>query len=98
MASTLESLATNTSAPSNSLIVSSSPTATFNSPTNSFGGRPQLASQQEKHLKPFATADIKILLLENVAQSGIDILKGQNYQVETLKSSLPEDKLIEKIR
>ncbi|KAF7534474.1 hypothetical protein G7054_g6157 [Neopestalotiopsis clavispora] len=51
-----------------------------------------------KQLKPFNTQDIKILLLENVNQSGKDILTGQGYQVEALKTSLPEDQLIEKIR
>jgi D-3-phosphoglycerate dehydrogenase len=51
-----------------------------------------------KQLKPFREQDIKILLLENVNQTGRDILKAQGYQVEALKSSLPEDQLIEKIR
>lgn len=51
-----------------------------------------------KNLKPFDSQDIKILLLENVNQSGKDILSAQGYQVESLKSSLPEDQLIEKIR
>ena len=51
-----------------------------------------------KQLKPFREQDIKILLLENVNQTGVDILKGQGYQVETLKSSLAEDQLIEKIK
>jgi len=51
-----------------------------------------------KQLKPFNTEDIKILLLENVNQTGQDILKAQGYQVEFLKTSLPEDQLIEKIR
>ncbi|EER27528.1 D-3-phosphoglycerate dehydrogenase 2 [Coccidioides posadasii str. Silveira] len=51
-----------------------------------------------KQLKPFATEDIKILLLENVNKTGRDILKEQGYQVEFYKSSLPEDQLIEKIR
>jgi D-3-phosphoglycerate dehydrogenase len=51
-----------------------------------------------KHLKPFATEDIKVLLLENVNQTGREILSKQGYQVEFLKSSLPEDQLIEKIR
>ena len=51
-----------------------------------------------KPLKPFATEDIKILLLENVNQTGRDILTAQGYQVEALKSSLPEDELISKIR
>ncbi|TDZ22827.1 D-3-phosphoglycerate dehydrogenase 1 [Colletotrichum orbiculare MAFF 240422] len=40
----------------------------------------------------------RILLLENVNQTGKDILTEQGYQVEALKTSLPEDQLIEKIR
>ncbi|EXJ80259.1 D-3-phosphoglycerate dehydrogenase 2 [Capronia coronata CBS 617.96] len=51
-----------------------------------------------KQLKPFREQDVKILLLENVNQTGRDILQGQGYQVEFLKSSLPEDQLIEKIK
>ncbi|CAK7240476.1 MAG: D-3-phosphoglycerate dehydrogenase 2 [Sporothrix thermara] len=51
-----------------------------------------------KPLKPFNSTDIKILLLENVNESGRSILTGQGYQVEYLKSSLPEAELIEKIR
>ena len=51
-----------------------------------------------KHLKPFATEDIKILLLENVNVTGRDLLESQGYQVTHLKSALPEDELIEKIR
>jgi D-3-phosphoglycerate dehydrogenase len=86
---------------STSLNLSTSPTATFSfqSPSSSYGG-PQLTrtSTVPKHLKPFNTQDIKILLLENVNQSGFEILTGQGYQVESLKTSLPEDQLIEKIR
>jgi D-3-phosphoglycerate dehydrogenase len=75
--------------------VSTSPTATFHSPLNSFGAR---KTQSQKQLKPFDTQDIKVLLLENVNETGQAILKGQKYQVEALKSSLPEDQLIEKIK
>lgn len=83
----------------NSLSVS--PTATFHSPPSSFGGgsfSKTTTQTNAKQLKPFDTQDIKILLLENVNQSGKDILSGQGYQVEALKTSLPEDELIEKIR
>jgi D-3-phosphoglycerate dehydrogenase len=86
---------------STTLSFSTSPTATFSfqSPPSSYGG-PQLTrtSTVPKHLKPFNTQDIKILLLENINQSGFEILSDQGYQVETLKTSLPEDQLIEKIR
>lgn len=50
------------------------------------------------HLKPFKEEDIRILLLENVNQTGRDALSQQGYQVESLKASLPEDQLIEKIK
>ncbi|RDA90441.1 hypothetical protein CP533_0866 [Ophiocordyceps camponoti-saundersi (nom. inval.)] len=75
-----------------------SPTATgLQSPASSWGA--VLAQQATpKLLKPFNTQDIKILLLENVNQTGQDILKEQGYQVEAVKTSLPEDQLIEKIR
>ena len=86
--------------------VSTSPTDTFHHPRKSFsveGTSPMLRRSTTtgapvKVLKPFREQDIKILLLENVNQTGVEILKGQGYQVETLKSSLPEDQLIEKIK
>ncbi|MCJ1416294.1 D-3-phosphoglycerate dehydrogenase 2 [Xylographa parallela] len=90
---------------SNSLSLSTSPNAIFQSsyqsPTSSFGGlRLARASTGAfpKQLKPFATEDIKILLLENVNQTGRDNLQNQGYQVDFHKSSLPEDELIAKIR
>jgi D-3-phosphoglycerate dehydrogenase len=87
---------------SQGLSVSTSPTATFQSPlSGSHNTGSHLAARTlpaAKQLKPFDTQDIKILLLENVNQSGRDILLAQGYQVEALKTSLPEDQLIEKIR
>lgn len=69
---------------------------------SSAGSSPTLAfrpsSSTTKTLKPFNKQDIKVLLLENVNQSGIEILRGQGYQVECLKTSLPEDELIDKIK
>ncbi|AEO56381.1 hypothetical protein MYCTH_2314616 [Thermothelomyces thermophilus ATCC 42464] len=84
--------------------LSASPAAPLHSPpasqgsflAGSFAHRPATATA--KQLKPFNTGDIKILLLENVNQTGRDILTGQGYQVEFLKTSLPEDELIEKIK
>lgn len=69
-------------------------------PVGSFPpGMGSIAAREEpKHLKPFETTDIKILLLENVNESGREILTGQGYQVEFLKASLAEDELIKKIR
>jgi D-3-phosphoglycerate dehydrogenase / 2-oxoglutarate reductase len=89
----------------------SSPSETLHSPpqsaswgsrnrhtTGSFGASAAGSSPLAKLLKPFKEEDIKILLLENVNQTGKDILSQQGYQVESLKSSLPEDQLIEKIK
>jgi D-3-phosphoglycerate dehydrogenase len=75
--------------------LSTSPTLPFSSPNASF---PKLTRTATKNLKPFATQDIKVLLLENVNKTGQDILRTQGYQVEVLKTSLPEDQLIEKIK
>ncbi|WPG98930.1 Hypothetical protein R9X50_00173200 [Acrodontium crateriforme] len=77
--------------------LSTSPTASFSSPPNSYGGVGG-SRASTKQLKPFHTQDIKVLLLENVNLSGQDILRKQGYQVEAIKSSLPEDQLIEKIQ
>ncbi|KAL4868473.1 hypothetical protein BDV12DRAFT_101201 [Aspergillus spectabilis] len=81
---------------------STSPNASFQSAPSSHSGSiftsRAAISLNAKHLKPFATEDIKVLLLENVNQTGLEILRKQGYQVEFLKSSLPEDQLIEKIR
>ncbi|KAF8946445.1 D-3-phosphoglycerate dehydrogenase 2 [Haplosporangium gracile] len=59
----------------------------------SFGG-----STRAKVLKPFNTANIKILLLENVNETAVRALRDQGYQVETHAKALAEDVLIEKIK
>ena len=86
-----------TRAVTSSLSVSNSPTATFHSPSTSFSGLARHSTKQ-RELKPFNREEFKILLLENVNQSGKDILTEEGYQVESIKSSLPEAELIEKIR
>ncbi|MCJ1476847.1 D-3-phosphoglycerate dehydrogenase 2 [Lambiella insularis] len=90
-----------TRAVSNSLSFSTSPNATFTSPFSSVGAQTLHRTSTgafPKQLKPFATEDIKILLLENVNTTGRDKLTNQGYQVEFHKASLPEDELIAKIR
>ena len=88
---------------SSSLNIGTSPGTTniHYSPSSSFGAAYSLrpgTGAFPKALKPFNTKDIKILLLENINQTGRDNLASQGYQVEALKASLPEDDLIEKIR
>jgi len=90
---------------SRSLSMSTSPHDTFHHRKMSMGIestspnlRRTVTGPVPKQLKPFREQDIKILLLENVNQTGKDILKAQGYQVESMKSSLPEDQLVEKIK
>jgi D-3-phosphoglycerate dehydrogenase len=86
---------------SRSLSFSTSPAPAFPSPPSSYPAQyltRAVSTSFPKLLKPFATEDIRILLLENVNQTGRDILLEQGYQVEFEKSSLLEDQLIEKIR
>ncbi|MCJ1461073.1 D-3-phosphoglycerate dehydrogenase 2 [Mycoblastus sanguinarius] len=86
---------------SSSLGISSSPTGAFHSPPWTMSGAQSTrvnVGSSTKQLKPFATEDIKILLLENVNKTGRDNLEAQGYQVTFLRSALPEDELIEKIR
>lgn len=79
--------------------LSVSPNQHLMSPPLNSGGLLSSRSQTfPKQLKPFNTTDIKILLLENVNETGKSILSEQGYQVESFKTSLPEDQLIEKIR
>lgn len=91
---------------SNSMTVtaSTSPSASFSipstlhSPSNYLGAALTRTTTTPKLLKPFDAEDIKILLLENVNQSGQELLRAQGYHVEALKTSLPEAELIEKIK
>ena len=85
----------------NAVNLGGSPGAVSTSPTQSFMNtlpRRLSTSKQQKILKPFSTGDMKILLLENVNQTAIEIFNKQGYQVEFLKGSLPEEELIEKIK
>ncbi|KAJ1916977.1 D-3-phosphoglycerate dehydrogenase 2 [Mycoemilia scoparia] len=54
--------------------------------------------QNTRLLKPFNSEDIKILLLENINQKAINILRDAGYQVETSDKALSKDELIEKVK
>ncbi len=80
--------------------VSTSPSQNYLNLSGSYGrnlANPAASAKPVKPLKPFIKGDIKILLLENVNKTAIDILTKQGYQVEFHKTSLPEDELIKKI-
>ncbi|KAJ6000903.1 hypothetical protein N7481_001312 [Penicillium waksmanii] len=80
-------------------VLSTSPTASFHSLSSQASTLQRIIPMgNAKHSKPFSAGNIKVLLLENVSQTGRDILSAQGYQVEFVKSSLPDDQLIEKIR
>ncbi|KAI8899750.1 hypothetical protein BC833DRAFT_584501 [Globomyces pollinis-pini] len=51
-----------------------------------------------KNLKPFKTGDIKILLLEGLNATGVNILKNAGYQVECHAKALDIEILKEKIK
>ncbi|RKP01385.1 hypothetical protein CXG81DRAFT_29761 [Caulochytrium protostelioides] len=48
-------------------------------------------------LKPFDRGEIKVLLLEGVAETGVELLTKAGYQVEYHVKALPVEQLIEKI-
>ncbi|EPQ30195.1 uncharacterized protein PFL1_02311 [Pseudozyma flocculosa PF-1] len=50
-----------------------------------------------KVLTPFDTGDIRVLLLENVSQGAVKMLKEQGYQVDFHTKAWSEDELVEKI-
>ena len=86
---------------STSFSPSTSPIATYLSPAHGILGSHLSRTGTVgpvKQLKSLATEVIKVLLLENINKTGRDGLEARGYQVEFLKSSLPEDELIEKIR
>lgn len=74
------------------------PNEVSTSPTQSYLLQHINSVRSQKALKPFSTGDIKILILENVNSTAINIFHNQGYQVEFYKTSLPEDELIEKIQ
>lgn len=55
--------------------------------------------QQGKALAPFpvSEAPTKILLLENINTSAVEMLKAQGWFVEEIKKALGEDELIQKV-
>jgi D-3-phosphoglycerate dehydrogenase len=59
----------------------------------SFGG-----SNKVKVLKPFNTANMKILLLENVNETAVSALRDQGYQVRFLLKDLDLHEMEERER
>ncbi|PWN39275.1 hypothetical protein IE81DRAFT_326706 [Ceraceosorus guamensis] len=59
-------------------------------PAGDHASRPRL-------LTPFDQGDIKILLLENISQGAVALLRNQGYQVDHVTKAWSEEELIEKI-
>ncbi|KAK4050936.1 D-3-phosphoglycerate dehydrogenase 2 [Microbotryomycetes sp. JL221] len=94
------------------MLATSPPTigASFGSPPTAINGSAGFSSsarqnssfphqQVGKALAPFPISDtpIKILLLENVNEAAVNMLKAQGYNVEEIKKALGEDELIDKL-
>ena len=58
---------------------------------------PGSSSSAPRLLTPFAIGDIRILLLENVSQGAVDLLRQQGYQVDFQTKAWTEEELCEKI-
>ncbi|KAJ1653023.1 D-3-phosphoglycerate dehydrogenase 2 [Dispira simplex] len=52
----------------------------------------------ERNLKPFGVGDVRVLLLENVNKTAVDILTNAGFQVEHHTKALSEEELISKIK
>ena len=68
----------------------------------SHGGRKRSISFSDYHahprvLQPFNTDTIRILLLENVSQGAVSMLREQGFQVDFHTGAWSEDELVEKI-
>ncbi|KAJ3286434.1 hypothetical protein HK104_009040 [Borealophlyctis nickersoniae] len=59
---------------------------------------PKATNSTSKPLKPFASGEIKVLLLEGINKTGVEILTRAGYQVEAHPKALPVEVLKEKIR
>ncbi|BFZ61142.1 D-3-phosphoglycerate dehydrogenase 2 [Saitoella coloradoensis] len=95
IANQIKSMALSTSPPVQSSFHAGSPPSAAAFPRDR---RSSFKGPQPKQLKPFSHEEVKILLLENVNATAIEMLTKQGYQVEFHKTSLGEDELIEKIK
>ncbi|SOV06703.1 probable 3-phosphoglycerate dehydrogenase [Ustilago sp. UG-2017a] len=75
---------------------STSPPTSF-SPTRARAASQSVPLSAPRLLTPFDTGDIKILLLENVSQGAVKMLKEQGYQVDFNTKSWSEEELIQNI-
>ncbi|ORX49030.1 hypothetical protein BCR36DRAFT_584137 [Piromyces finnis] len=67
--------------------------------SNTFWQAEYSSHRSLKPYRPFnSSKDMKVLLLENINNSAVEILKAQGYNIEWSAKSLSEEQLIEKIK
>lgn len=66
------------------------------SPINSFV-RSGVAATRPKVLKPFAMAELKLLLLENISDEAVQTFRKNGFQVDHFAKAWSEDELLAKI-
>ncbi|KZO98395.1 hypothetical protein CALVIDRAFT_596916 [Calocera viscosa TUFC12733] len=94
-----------TRSPSNSFSKPYSPTnpygsggITYSPPGGYFAGTGSVASgRPEKVLHPFATGELRLLLLENINQGAVQSFKDEGFQVDFHTRAFSEDELLDKI-
>ena len=89
-----------TAAPSSAahLAADDSPSSAAHQRRPTLDQRPVSRHHNVKHLRPFDTSTVKVLLVENVSQVAVDGLKAQGYQVEFHRGALGDEELKDKIR
>lgn len=84
-----------------SIAVSISPTTSSNLHNifrqNSITASYSVDIRQPRVLHPFATGDLKLLLLENISQDAVRSFQAQGFQVDWYPKAWSENELIEKI-
>ncbi|KAG9127378.1 hypothetical protein FRC07_014542, partial [Ceratobasidium sp. 392] len=65
------------------------------SPTFTFQGPP--AGVRQKVLKPFATEELRLLLVENISQEAVGAFKDLGFQVDFHKKAFSEAELLDSI-
>lgn len=64
---------------------------------NSLSGSSASTIRPSKVLHPFATTEIRLLLLENISQGAVAHFKSQGFQVDWFPKAWSEDELVQKI-
>jgi D-3-phosphoglycerate dehydrogenase / 2-oxoglutarate reductase len=58
---------------------------------------PAASVRPPRVLRPFATGELRLLLLENISQGAVEHLTSQGFQVDWYPKAWSEDELVQKI-